>query len=243
MKQMACKGFSREIDELERGQEPSEATRAHLRGCAACRSFYDDRVKLQQMIAGLEPVQAPGDFDFRLRARLVEERNHRASRFMPAFGFGLPTVALAVIALLVGLGLYSRMTTEPVGQQESAAVETPPAETTATKPAPEVNTVEPKDNIPQLATAKNRPGQATLASDRSRSRKANRNMVSNAVRHDDFVAMSEALFPLEAEPLRVSVDYATGASRTISVPAVSFGSQQVVTRGASMMKTSARTVW
>lgn len=244
MKQLACKTFSREIDELERGQEPKEATRAHLRGCAACSSFYDDRVKLQQMIAGLEPVQAPGDFDFRLRARLVDEREHRASRFTPAFGFGLPTVALAVIAILVGVGLYSRMTTEPVGQQDSASVETPSAETTAKKPAPEIQTAEEKKDVPQLAIAKNRTDQATLASDRGRNRKANRNAVSNAVRRDDFVAKSEALFPLEAaEPLRVSVDYATGASRTISVPAVSFGSQQVVARGASMMKTSGRTVW
>jgi hypothetical protein len=69
--------------------------------------------------------------------------------------------------------------------------------------------------------------------------------VNNGIRRDQFFAKSQTSpFSLEAaEPMRVSVDYATGGSRTISLPAVSFGSQQVVASGASMVKTSARTVW
>lgn len=246
MKEIGCKTVSKEIDELESGQLPGAKTQAHLQDCGSCRSFYDDRQKLSQMIAGLETVEAPGDFDFRLRARLANVRAERVSAFS-SFGFGLPTVALAVLAILVGVGLYMRATTDsvieqPLAQSEPSKLATPisaqpdnPADPNSTEltASRDVGTVQDSDqttaSVKQLV----------------RSRKGNRSSNSN-IRRDDFLAKSEtsAMFPLEAsEPLRVSVDYATGGSRTISLPTVSFGSQQVVASGASMVKTSARTVW
>jgi predicted anti-sigma-YlaC factor YlaD len=65
MKVIGCKTFSREIDELGLGQEPEARMRSHLLTCASCRSFYEDRLKLRQMISDLGTVAAPGDFDFR----------------------------------------------------------------------------------------------------------------------------------------------------------------------------------
>src|SRR5687768_1322294 len=109
MKANDCNIVSREIDELDRGQLPSLAVREHTQVCAQCQSFYDDRLKLRQMVAGLEAVEAPADFDFQLRARLASERGTAASRFSPGiFKLGLPAVALATVAILVGVGLFMR---------------------------------------------------------------------------------------------------------------------------------------
>ncbi len=247
MKEMGCKTVSKEIDELESGQLPGAKIQTHLQDCGSCRSFYHDRQKLREMIDGLEAVEAPGDFDFRLRARLANVRAERVSVFS-SFGFGLPSIALAVLAILVGVGLYMRATNDSVTDGPLAQSEAP--KTAAPLPAQPASSVDP--NPSELTASTEAAGMtstektAAPVKERIRSRKANRNSNSNAVRRDDFVAKSETavMFPLEAaEPLRVSVDYATGGSRTISLPAVSFGSQQVVASGASMVKTSARTVW
>lgn len=248
MRRIACKTVNREIDELERGQEPGARTRVHLDGCSSCRDFYADRLKLQQMIGGLEAVKAPGDFDFRLRARLANQRSKSASRFSPgALGFGLPSVALGLIAILVGAGLFIRITkdspTQPtsVAQSDTRRVSEPT--TGSTNVVPEALEVKAsKTNDASKATNNNRP----VVPQRDRKSRKGSRTTNSAVVRDNFLARSDsaAVFPLEAaEPLQLSVDYATGRSRTISLPAVSFGSQQVVAQGASMMKTSARTVW
>lgn len=246
MKVIGCKTFSKEIDELGLGQEPDAQTREHMQACASCRSFYDDRLKLRQMIADLGTVAAPGDFDFRLRARLANERGQTTSPFSIAgFGFGLPSIALAIVAILAGVGLYMRTMIEPPDQQPVASdttrVTSPAAIVENSGPDPRLtgtNVAHPQDLEAIVAD------QAAAPRERPRSRKGIRDG-SIGVRRDDFLAKSvPAMFPLEAaEPLRVSVDYTTGGSRTISLPTVSFGSQQVVASGASMVKTSSRTVW
>lgn len=247
MKEIGCKTVSKEIDELESGQLPGAKTEAHLQDCGSCRSFYDDRQKLRQMIAGLEAVEAPGDFDFRLRARLANLRAEPVSAFS-SFGFGLPSIALAVLALLVGLGIYMRASTDAVTEQPLA--QSAPSRITApTSAQPDTPAKTSSTELAasrELATVPVSDKTAAPVKQLVTSRKGNRNANRNTVRRDDFLAKSDtpAMFPLEAaEPLRVSLDYATGGSRTISLPTVSFGSQQVVASGASMVKTSARTVW
>lgn len=248
MKQIGCKDFINQIEELELGQAPDAGVKSHLQDCASCQSFYDDRLKLREMVAGLEPVEAPGDFGFRVRARLANEAGKRTSPFSIAgFGFGLPSIALATIALLVGFGLYSRFMTEASVEQPRAEAGSQPSSVSAhvASAVPEAKpanaTVERSEETAQ--SPKSDPASSGI--EQRRNLRPRRNVNSN-LRRDNFVARSEITptFPLEAsEPLRVSVDYATGGSRTISVPAVSFGSEQVVARGASMVKTSARTVW
>lgn len=247
MKEIGCKTVSKEIDELESGQLPGARTQSHLQDCRSCRSFYDERQKLRQMIAGLETVEAPGDFDFRLRARLANLRAEPVSAFS-SFGLGLPSIALAVLAILVAVGIYMRATSDSVGEQSLAQsgpskIATP----ISSKPDNPADSKSIELTVPRKAAEVPSSEQpAASAKQPARSRKGNSNSNSNTVRRDDFLARSEtsSVFPLEAaEPLRMSVDYATGGSRTISLPTVSFGSQQVVASGASMVKTSARTVW
>lgn len=264
MKATDCNIVSREIDELDRGQLPSLAVSEHTQVCAKCRTFYDDRLKLRQMVAGLEAVEAPADFEFRLRARLASEQGKGASRFSPGiFKLGLPAVALATVAMLVGAGLLMRVFVgstnhSPVAQNESPRV-AEPAKISSAISSQGVQAA--KENVPDASGERansltirreqglRATGQLARATAGNRSRVATKDFSSNpaeVLKRDDLLAGTEtvAMFPLEAsEPLRVSVDYATGGSRTISLPSLSFGSQQVVSRGTSMMKTSARTVW
>ena len=113
MKEIGCQNFQQEIDELESGQLPGAKIQAHLQDCGSCRSFYDDRQKLRQMIAGLETVEAPNDFDFRLRAGWqICARNA-----LSVFSFGLVCLdCFAVLAILVGVGLYMRATDDSTNE-------------------------------------------------------------------------------------------------------------------------------
>ena len=63
--------------------------------------------------------------------------------------------------------------------------------------------------------------------------------------NEGFETYPTAAFPINAsyQSLKVSVDDGRGASRTISLPAVSFGSQQALSQTASPLMASARGVW
>jgi hypothetical protein len=104
---MSCKDCRVEIEETEQGQSLSAASGAHLAACAECRAFRDERLALRQMIASLEVVTAPADFDFRLRARLAAAKSDGDSRFaLSRFTPGAWSMALAAsFVLLVALGL------------------------------------------------------------------------------------------------------------------------------------------
>ncbi len=109
---MSCKDCRVEIEEIEQGQSLSADTGAHLAACAECRAFREERLALRQMIASLEVVTAPADFDFRLRARLVAARSVGDNRFaLSRFTPGAWSMALAAsFVLLVALGLVVNQT-------------------------------------------------------------------------------------------------------------------------------------
>ena len=56
----------------------STAATEHLRECAACREFHEQQTKLRQIVGSLGTVDAPADFDFRLRARLAADADKPA---------------------------------------------------------------------------------------------------------------------------------------------------------------------
>jgi hypothetical protein len=221
------------------------------------------------MVAGLVAVKVPADFDFRLRARLANGEGKQPAAFLigrQAFGF--PSVLLATLALLVGGGLALRVLwpstdsssivgseTPSLNQPVPQFKQNPPAETQAVVKVP--------DQIFDQTIARNKPtvarprslavrstGRTALAMTRSKDRVATKDFSSGqapVVKRNDSIVGNEtaAIFLIEAsEPMKISLDYSTGISRTISLPPLSFGSQQVVSPGVSqMVKTSAKGVW
>lgn len=263
-----CKTVCREIEESEAGSHLSEVAEGHLRSCLNCHEFNDSRLKLRQMVAGLVAVKAPADFDFRLRARLANEGKQPAPFLIRKQAFGFPSLVLATLALLVGAGLAARVLwpsagTSSIVRSETPSVNQPVPPFKEKPPAEKQAVVKVADRIPDQTSARNKPtvakpgsfavkgtGRTAVAMTRGKDPVATKDFSSGqapVVKRNDSIVGNETagIFPIEAsEPMKISLDYATGISRTISLPPLSFGSQQVVSPGVSqMVKTSVKGVW
>ena len=124
---MDCKAFRTEFEELETGEPLSATAQGHVDSCAACRTFQLERLSLGQLIKSLGAVNAPPDFDFRLRARLASANStgsnslHRA-RFAP----GLKAISVAAsFALLIAAAIVFKQS-QPA-QLNAPAVSVNPA--------------------------------------------------------------------------------------------------------------------
>ncbi len=128
-----CKTVCREIDEADYGESPTASAMEHLRGCGQCQRFYDERLKLRQLVGSLETVAAPSDFDLRVRSRIANGRVG-AGFWLSNLKFGIPSVALASLVLVAGLvfalKVWNAPTTNKVAVQSEARK--------ADRPGPEV---------------------------------------------------------------------------------------------------------
>ncbi len=253
-----CKFVCREIDELDVGQLPSLAVEEHLRSCDGCRSFRYQRLQLREMIANVGEVAAPADFDFRLRARLASERSRQSSGlFTRRPAFSIPSVILAAVAFILALGFVMQnqwdrvapsdvavgkqtfKASEQVGQSNASSKEVAinNEKVRGLASLPLANTAQSTVDVPFKEPVKYH---APVRRNSSATR-----MVYSRQKNPMAELETAAVFPVEAsEPLKVSLDYASGASRTISLPTLSFGSQEAVTRGVSQMsKASLKGVW
>jgi hypothetical protein len=147
---MNCTAFRQEFEALEIGEPPSAAAQAHLNSCPACRSFQSERLSLRQLVGSLGTVNAPPDFDFRLRARIaaaksIESHAFHRSRFAP----GLKAISVAAsFALLITAAVVFK-------QSQSARVSAPfTSEQTAVV----------KENEGQPRQTENKPEQLANAS-------------------------------------------------------------------------------
>jgi hypothetical protein len=266
MRTINCRNIRREIEEASTGDSLRWVVSKHLSNCPACETFAREQMKLREIVSSLGTVEAPGDFDFRLRARLAaDKRSPRPFALANvSFGpFGLRSAAMAMVLILVAAGiLFIALRTRSghsVPRQVAGAVpNVNPASAIEGKVAVTVNTPgavqQPDTAVPGAAEidkssaplpAKRRgAGQSTVASYRE-NRPASRDLssVGAVVLKDDQLAGNA--FPIEAsyQSLKVSIDDGRGSSRTISLPTVSFGSQRALSQGASPLMASARGDW
>ena len=102
MRKMNCRNVRREIEEAAPGDLLSSSVNDHLTNCVACKTLSRDQAKLQRIVSSLGTIEAPGDFDFRLRARLAGEKPGSVRPFsMFHLSFGLRSAAVATMLLLV----------------------------------------------------------------------------------------------------------------------------------------------
>ena len=109
---MKCKACQSEIEEKGTGRESglSQQARAHMGSCEACRVFGAQRAALRRLLGGLPAVEAPADFDFRLRARLFTAESER-KRLARAWSFAPGALSLALAAsfvMLIGAAVFLR---------------------------------------------------------------------------------------------------------------------------------------
>jgi len=246
MRKNTCELIRRELDELNLDETCSTAAIEHLRECAMCREFHEKQTKLRQIVGSLGTVAAPADFDFRLRARLANESSSAASHFnfvdWPVLQRGLAAAALLLV-FATGAVLVRSMLNGPVPVTETAKESAPTVkesprqlEQAGSFPAPgtvkhEVVTLPPgkrpqrnkMDARAQVAVSNNRR-LATIDSSFSG---------AEVIKGTEPLASSAAI-PIDALSLQsftVSVDDGRGNAKTISVPAISFGSQRLMHNG------------
>ena len=277
MKAANCKTICLEIEEADPGQRLSKTVTEHLVGCQQCRTFHDERTKLRQLVASLETVAAPPDFDFRVRSRIANDRARtNGGFFFGSFSFARPSIALATLALIVGgvfaLRAWNASTNDAkVMRPETSDVNQPnnsKSEIAKTAPSPlagqsdktlsdtgtrpDANRDTGSETLrPIQRVTKRRPSVSTVAGIRSTKSMATKEFSSTpapVVKQEDAVASLETspIFMIESssQPLRLSLDYSGGVSRTISVPTLSFGSEKVLAGdGLSLVKNSPKGAW
>ena len=236
----------------------------HLAGCGHCHRFYDERRKLRQLVASLEPVAAPADFDMRVRSRLASSQGGaRTGSLFADFTLGWPTLAVASLVLVIGATLGLKVLNSPahnnvaVQDQSKSVVQAPNQEVpisvgneVVTNAGSQMSEQEDGGSIQRAKQPKKRSQLSSVASLRNRRRLATQEFSSSAtpvVKKEEAIASIESspVFQIEAspQPLRLSLDYSSGVSRTISVPSLSFGSERVLTGNGSLVKSSSKGSW
>jgi hypothetical protein len=226
MKDTRCESVRRELEELTLNETLSGATAEHLRACAECREFQRQQTKLRQIVGSLGTVNAPADFDFRLRARLAADSQRSGFR-----SFAVKGLATAAVLVVFGVGvavIWQRNAQQgPVAEGPRTTPAKPHEPTEITKPAPEVTPTvavnhEPKPRVERPLVVK--PKRSLTALDFSSER-------ANVIGNTRPALNNETVFLIDAslQSLKVSLDDGRGNARTISFPTVSFGSQRVLT--------------
>jgi hypothetical protein len=112
-----CKVFRTEINVAADGGALGRDAASHVESCAACGEELRGRAALRGLVRGLGRVEAPPDFEFRLRARMAASKPG-GGRGLFAGSFpvgGLAWAAVAVCILSVTAAVYFRQA-QPTSQ-------------------------------------------------------------------------------------------------------------------------------
>lgn len=98
-----CKVFRTEIDDACDGGALGPRAASHVTSCAACGDELRGREALRGLVRGLGRVEAPADFEYRLRARMAGSRpggGHGVfGGLFPVRGLAWATVAVCVLSV------------------------------------------------------------------------------------------------------------------------------------------------
>ena len=262
MRSMNCRNTRREIEARGAGRLLSAAVAAHIEQCPACETLSRQQSQLHELVSSLGRVEAPADFDVRLRARLAAERNKETRSFSFAdFSLALRSAAVAAVLLVIGSAFvfvsFRNQTSPAVAGNKEVTSPAAPAVAPvqpAVKPddvkvATVAGTDDASTHVVSPRTVRREGARTELASLRG-SRPGTRDLSSTSagvLTRDEQLAGAypTGAFPINAsyQSLKVSVDNGSGLSRTISLPTVSFGSQRSLSNSASPLMASARGTW
>ncbi|HEY6190615.1 MAG TPA: hypothetical protein VIW80_23385 [Pyrinomonadaceae bacterium] len=253
---MDCKACRNEIEDRLREERPSEEARAHLESCERCRTFNHERSALRELVSSLGTVSAPGDFDWKLRARLAaDQRGAYRRRFRQGFAPGLPAIGLAAsfVLLVAAAVLFKQADMRPKPMPvEVASVPASSREGTPVSDSvkiPEVNNAAEVNGVDAVNTTKASAGSRLLRVARATQGRSSRveprapeltaTAANGAVHSNDFSSSAAPVVSLfsipvrtPAQPLRVLLDEGRGTMRTVALQPVTFGSQKILERGA-----------
>jgi hypothetical protein len=243
MNSKTCRNTRQEIDELELGAQPSEPATAHLAICEPCREFRSERTELRELVGSLDPVDAPGDFEMRLRARIAADRPSRPQTF---FARLISTPALAAAALFVIVAgtvvwLAQRQSSSPATTTGSVAtVKTTGSVTQSNPSAPVENNASSTETGSDLAQQNGRSVRRTRQSTRAVRSEDFAVLPANSIRQSDA---NQAYVNAPSKPVVFSLEDARGTTRKISLPPVTFGAQNLVDNRTQVSYAGNSRVW
>lgn len=110
---MNCQNVRTIIDTKARREPLHETVKFHLGGCGDCRSYADETSALLALLNAQPRVEAPADFNFKLRARMAraqaEPRGPVAvleNVWAKTFSWGQAAMATATLAIVAALSAY-----------------------------------------------------------------------------------------------------------------------------------------
>ena len=111
---MNCKQIREEIDAASRHNMRGGAVRSHLDACPDCRRYSDETASLTRLLWTQPRVEAPPDFEFRLRARMLRAQAAPAItprgflwKILPGtFSRGQTVAAVAALTLVVTVSVF-----------------------------------------------------------------------------------------------------------------------------------------
>ena len=99
---MNCREFTAEFEERS---ALTQAATLHLNDCPGCKKTSAEQTRVWQMIDGLKRVDAPNDFDFRVKARIANKKPADFQpRFLPVLRYVLP---LGLVVLILGAVIFN----------------------------------------------------------------------------------------------------------------------------------------
>lgn len=248
-----CKAYRREIEEAADGGALSPRARAHASTC--CAGEVRGHESLRALVGGLGRVEAPADFEFRLRARMAAAKaDGERGRFGGRWLYGLAPVAVAACFVVVSATLYFRQAARPTTNTVAPTVAVVPPQNAEPGRASSTNNEQngPADSMvaggqltkaSQTDVAPTKP-QKFVRQPGARGRQSREVAFKSERRAND--AQQTAIFsgtgapvitgiPVKAssEPLRVILRDERGAERVVPMRSVSFGSQDLLSRGAA----------
>jgi hypothetical protein len=126
---MNCQNIRAAVDASSPREPFSEQITHHLALCQSCGEYAAQMTALLTLMNAAPRVQAPNDFDFRLRARLAQARAARSPQrglgfftefWKQSFSWGQAASALAAVALVVTLStVYLIGNRNPANSSES----------------------------------------------------------------------------------------------------------------------------
>jgi hypothetical protein len=246
MRETKCETVRRELEELMLSDDWSMGATQHLRECGDCREFHQKQTKLRQIVGSLGVVEAPADFDFRLRARLANESGSAGFHLRTMhWSFATKSFAAATMILLfVGGVVYVQTVVDQTAEPRLAVQQNPAPSQPGPKPV-EDNVIA-QDKTPVVASD-NGSRRVKNVERRVTPRRAPLVAIDFGVERPVVISNSQpqsAIFPIDTslQSMRFSLDDGHGNARTISVPPVSFGSQKVLPIGNQAVQKSVR-VW
>jgi hypothetical protein len=236
MRTTTCDHIRRALDEIMLEESTSPVVEAHLRSCANCQEFDQKQRKLRQIVGSLGTVEAPSDFDFRLRARLASEPATGSYHFWPVLKWGSTAVAAGV--LFFGGFTFVRQFTLPSTPSQSAQVKPPanppnsPDSSSKSAPIGDATPAPPAGTATPELAGLNQP--ATSRTNKTN----NRPRIRRTLEAQDFSGTGAPVIPVNTDAVfsvdaarpafTFSLDDGRGNARTISLPTVTFGSQRVL---------------